>query len=191
MGRRNVATDVFKHIKIGEPDECWLWQLEPNAKGMPYFTVDGKKYVAYRLVYKLVHPEWDIDNPREFLRHQCKDKDGRAIDNPLCCNPSHVIPGTHLENMLDMVLRGRSGLTKEILFDIIKIKDEHPDLTHSQIASRMSFKHKVNVSRQAVTDLLNGNRHRELKNVIDEEQRKIKESGACPQEENIETPKLC
>lgn len=177
MGRTNLPTDVFKYIKLGEPNECWPWTGGCNSKGIPYFTVDGRKIIAYRLVYKLTHPEWDIDNPREVLRHQCKDERGRDVDNPLCCNPSHVIPGTHEENMLDMVLKGRSGLTKDILRDILHMNREHPDMTHMQIATRMTFKHKTNVSRQAVTDLLNGNRHRELRNLIDEEQRKIEESG--------------
>ncbi len=177
MGRRNVPTDVFRYIKLGEPDECWPWIGGLNGKDLPYFSIDGRKILAYRFVYKLMHPEWDIDNPREVLRHQCKDKEGRAIDNPLCCNPNHVIPGTHVENMLDMVLRGRSGLTKEVLRDILKTKEEHPDMTHKQIADRMSYKHKINISRQAVTDLLGGNRHRELRNAIDAEQKAIEDSG--------------
>lgn len=177
MGRRNLPTDVFQYIKIGESHECWPWIGGTNGKGIPYFTVDGKKIIAYRLVYKLMHPEWDIDNSREVLRHQCKDEQDRDVDNPLCCNPKHVIPGTHVENMLDMVLKGRSGLTKDILRDILMMNKEHPDMTHMQIATRMTFKHKTNVSRQAVTDLLNGNRHRELRNLIDEEQRKVDESG--------------
>lgn len=177
MGRRNLPTDVFKYIKLGEPHECWLWTGGCNSKGLPYFTVNGRKVLAYRLVYKLTHPEWDMDNSREVLRHQCRDEQGRHIDNPLCCNPKHVIPGTHEENMLDMVLKGRSGLTKDILRDILHMNREHPDMTHMQIATRMTFKHKTNVSRQAVTDLLNGNRHRELRNAIDAEQMAIEESG--------------
>lgn len=177
MGRRNVAHDVFKYIRLGEPDECWLWIGGCNSKGIPYFSLDGKKVIAYRLVYKLVNPSWDIDNSREVLCHQCKDKEGRAVDNPLCCNPNHVTPGTHVENMLQMVLRSRSGLTRDILYDILSINKEHPDMTHMQIATRITYKHKTNVSRQAVTDLLGGNRHRELRNLIDEEQRAIEESG--------------
>ena len=177
MGRSNIPTDVFKYIKLGEPDECWLWIGGCNSKGIPYFTLSGKKVIAYRLVYKLTHPDWDIDNSREVLCHQCKDKEGRHVDNPLCCNPNHVIPGTHEENMLQMVLRSRSGLTKDILRDILHMNREHPDMTHMQIATRMTFKHKTNVSRQAVTDLLNGNRHRELRNAIDAEQMAIEESG--------------
>lgn len=184
MGRRNLPTDVFKYIKLGEPHECWPWTGQPNKDGIPYFSLDGRKVIAYRLVYKLTHPEWDIDNPRELLRHQCTDELGRPIDNPLCCNPDHVIPGTHVENMLDMVLRGRQGLTKDMVRAILRMKEEHPDLTHKQIADRISYKFETNVSRQCVTDLLAGNRHRELRNAIDQEQRAIDESGQTKAQED-------
>lgn len=178
MGRRNVPTDIFKFIDIRGPDDCWLWKGGTNKDGIPYFTIENKKVIAYRLVYWLVNPTWDINNSREVLRHQCKDSEGRAIDNPLCCNPKHVIPGTHLENMLDMVLRSRSGLTKDMVYAILNMHREFPDMTHSQIAARITFKFQQNVARQTVTDLLSGNRHRELKNLIDEEQRKIDEPNA-------------
>lgn len=187
MGRRNKPYDVFKFIDIKGPGECWLWKGGTNKDGIPYFTLDNKKVIAYRLVYSLVNPTWDINNSREVLRHQCKDAEGRAVDNPLCCNPAHVIPGTHIENMLDMASRGRSGLTKAMIYDIIKLNREMPELTHKQIADRIAFKHQTNVSRQAITDLLAGNRHRELRNLIDAEQRGIDESGSLRSTQGTES----
>jgi hypothetical protein len=184
MARRNLPTDVFKYIQLGEPHECWPWTAGANKDGIPYFSLNGRKIIAYRLVYKLVHPDWDIDNPREVLRHKCEDEQGRPIDNPLCCNPDHVIPGTHIQNMLDMVLRGRQGLTKEMVYAILSLVKEHPEMTHKQVADRISYKYQVNVSRQCVTDLLAGNRHRELRNLIDAEQRAIDESGMTDEQIN-------
>jgi len=179
MGRKNVPTDVFQHIDMNpiHPNTCWLWTAGVNGKGIPYFQVDGKKIIAYRLVYKLTHDEWDIDNSRELICHQCKDANGIAVDNPLCCHPDHMKPGTHLDNMLEMASRGRTGLTIDALRDILMLREQFPQLTQGQIADRVSFKHKISVSRQAVTDLLRGARHQALKNELDKRERDLEESG--------------
>lgn len=183
MARRNKPTDVFKFLDMsGGPNACWLWKGSINERGIPQFTLNGRKRAAYRVTYKLVHPEWDDTNPRDMLRHQCKDMDGRAIDNPLCCNPSHVEPGTHQENMVDMMLRGRSGLTLDMLQDIMDIKKNHPELTHSQIAARVTGKHNVQVARQTVTDILSKRRRAVAQEMLDERERKLKEMNDGTQE---------
>jgi len=178
-GRRNSPTDVFKHLNMNPepPLLCWLWTSGVNGKNLPYFSLAGKRVLAYRVVYKIMNPEWDIDNSREVMRHMCTDMNGVHVDNPLCCNPLHLMPGTHEQNMLDMVLRGRSGLTMAALRDIINLHKQFPELTQKQIADRVSFKHEINVSRQAVTDLLRGARHKALKDEMDKVDRELEESG--------------
>jgi hypothetical protein len=177
--RRNTYTDVFKHINLNPtpPSTCWLWRDPVGGKGIPYFNVNGRKIIAYRLVYWLTHPDWDINNTREFILHTCVDMNGNKVDNPLCCNPEHLRPGTHEQNMIDMMLRGRSGLTIAAIRDILKIAESELELTHGQIASRVAFKHKINVGRSTVTSILNGDRRKKLKDALDQAQRDIDESG--------------
>lgn len=179
MGRKNEYHDVFKHIDLKPvwPMTCWLWVASVSDKGMPYFQVEKRKYVAYRLVYWLTHPTWDILNRREMILHTCVDANGVSVDNPLCCNPDHLRPGTHEQNMLDMMLRSRKGLTKSAIFDIVKIHKDNPELTHSQIAARVSFANEIPVARQTVTDILSGRRRKVLRDVIDIENKAIDESG--------------
>lgn len=182
MGRRtNALSDVFRHInmKPEPPVTCWLWTRDGsvNSKGIPEFTVGGKKYAAYRIVYWLTHPEWDITNKREFILHTCVDALGRNVDNPLCCNPAHLRSGTNNDNMLDMMLRGRKGLTKDAVCAILDINQKFPDLTHSQIASMVSHQHQQSVARQTVTDILNHRRRKVLRDDIDARNREIDSSG--------------
>ena len=37
--------------------------------------------------------------------HNCPDG-----DNPLCCNPAHLFPGTPKENTRDMIAKGRANM---------------------------------------------------------------------------------
>lgn len=138
MSRSNKRTDVFKHIDMtGGEDACWPWQLTPGAtsydmktgqksmksKPRPYFTVQGRKYMATRLVYELVHGvELQVS---QFILHQC--------DNSLCCNPKHMRLGSHEENMAEMVQRDRHGLPHETV-KRIRVALMQKKLTQQEIA---------------------------------------------------------
>lgn len=115
MTKRNKPTDIFKHLDMsggpewtnpetGEVSRCWPFTGGLNDQGRPWFSVNGKKVLAYRLVWDLVKE--DKLGDRKYL-HQC--------DNPVCCNPAHGKPGTHEENMNEMKTRERHGLSHHMV----------------------------------------------------------------------------
>lgn len=91
-----VADRFWPRVDVRGPDECWPWMA---GKSGEYGTimVDGRTRRAHQIA-------WELANGRPFPddligRHSC--------DNPPCCNPSHVEPGTKADNAKDMVDRGR------------------------------------------------------------------------------------
>lgn len=121
----------------GGPEACWPFTGKVNNKGRPYFTCDGKKHLVYRLVYELVKGEGLLKD--RMARHTC--------DNEICCNPNHIVPGDHQENMNDMKERERHGLPHHTVRAIRKLGAM--GLAHSAIADRFG------VSRVCVTEIIN------------------------------------
>ena len=82
------------------PWVCWPWQgaLMPRGYGKLGKGGAGSGWLlAHRVSYELyIGP---IPEGKE-VRHSC--------DNPPCCNPSHLLPGTKINNMTDMHNRKRS-----------------------------------------------------------------------------------
>lgn len=91
-------------VIIGDKNECWLWSAFAKiSKG-------GKiKYGVFRLsnprrcrgahvVAYEIHNDCQLQ-PGLIVRHSC--------DNSMCCNPSHLLQGTHLDNIRDCIERGR------------------------------------------------------------------------------------
>jgi hypothetical protein len=116
MGKKfrppNTKHDVFKWITIRGDDDCWLWTGGLVGKdSRPYFSVDGKKLLAYRIVYELTSGE--TLTPDILIRHTC--------DNRVCCNPAHFIKGSHQQNMDDMKERQRHGLPHHTVRHIKKL----------------------------------------------------------------------
>lgn len=79
---------------------CWLWFGARDPRGYGRFNIGGRPkrtVFAHRF-------SWELTNARhagEFvIRHKC--------DTPECVNPEHLVLGTHAENVLDRISRGRS-----------------------------------------------------------------------------------
>jgi hypothetical protein len=154
--------DVFKYIKFPlqeggqlvphhnedgtvNKDGCWLWEGATGGRDKrPLFGLNGRRVTAYRLVWELTHGV--MLAPDELLLHEC--------DTPQCCCPDHLRVGTPGQNMKDMVLRERVGMTKRQVQEIMKMIDL--GFMQSHIA-----KH-VGKSRRLISDIANRTRYRDV-----------------------------
>ena len=90
MGRSNTLADVFKFIDThgNDPDVCWEWTGHKGGRdGRGYFTVEGRRELAYRVVWRIFKGE--IPEGME-IDHACC--------NPSCVNPHHLQPVWPSEN---------------------------------------------------------------------------------------------
>ena len=78
-------------VDVRGPDECWPWLGCVGSDGYGHFKLNGKPVPAHRVAAGI--------EGEAHGRHTC--------DTPLCCNPAHVVEGTHKQNMEDKVARGR------------------------------------------------------------------------------------
>lgn len=85
--------------RSGGPEACWPWRGALNSHGYGHVRWNGKCSRANRVAWMLTSGPLPEDKP--CVRHRC--------DQPSCCNPAHLLPGTHSENMDDMARRGRSA----------------------------------------------------------------------------------
>ncbi len=76
--------------KVSGGESCWEWNGSRNEDGYGIVKRDGKLRKAHRLAYELA---WGPIPDGLLIRHRC--------DNPPCCRPTHLIPGTKLDNARD------------------------------------------------------------------------------------------
>jgi hypothetical protein len=119
---------------------CWPWLGTKQSCGYGIFVVNGKIVLAHRWSYE--HHNNKKLNKKLVVRHMC--------DNPICCNPTHLLEGTQKENMQDAYERKRrhhkTALKREIVEQIFKLKLQ--GYLNKEIAS------KLNISRQVVSKYL-------------------------------------
>ncbi len=91
-----------KYVRKGPPDECWPWMGARSERGYGVFQLQGSAVRANRIAYFLHHGE---DPYPSLTRHSC--------DNPWCVNGTHLLKGSHTNNMQDMVERKRAATGDE------------------------------------------------------------------------------
>ncbi len=102
--------EIWRRIKVGTPEECWIWTAGAARSGYGKIKWRGRTYRAHRVVYELsVGPLVS----GQLVLHRC--------DVRRCCNPSHLYLGTMSDNTTDSSRRGRhhnAKLTEEQVREI-------------------------------------------------------------------------
>lgn len=148
MARTNVASDVFRSIDTqgNDPELCWPWTAHLGGRdGRGYMTLDGRRRLAYHIVYEIFNgpiPEGIK------IRHTC--------DNPACCNPKHLVPGTQGDNENDKYERDRAGYTHDMLKEIRRCAKL--GMSYRAIADRVNEKFDTQISFSGVGKVIRGER---------------------------------
>ena len=89
----------FKYVK--KTNTCWVWTGCRVSNRYGNILINGKHTLAHRYSYEL--HKGKIANGL-YVCHKC--------DNGLCVNPDHLFLGTQLDNMRDMIKKGRGCFQK-------------------------------------------------------------------------------
>lgn len=90
----NLSLEERFWQRVKKGNGCWLWDRAHGRYGV--IRHDGKLLFAHRLSWEL-HYGAIPDGLR--ILHKC--------DVTLCCRPDHLFLGTQVENIADMVAKGR------------------------------------------------------------------------------------
>lgn len=94
---------LLRHLdRSGGAEACWPWKGATSGNGYGRMKVAGKLYLPHRLMAAVVFGNIDDGGPAyhgRVVMHDC--------DNPLCCNPKHLIVGNQKANVIDMDRKGR------------------------------------------------------------------------------------
>lgn len=82
--------------RSGGPRACWPWTASRQPDGYGKVNRRGRYLVASHVALEIALGR-DLA-PGEFSCHRC--------DNPPCCNPAHLFPGTNAENLRDLSAKG-------------------------------------------------------------------------------------
>ncbi len=110
MGKANSIEKMSKKIKI-DKNNCWVWQGSLSKSGYGKSSYQDKSWRSHRLMFYFYN-----GFVPSIVMHSC--------DNRACVNPNHLKEGTHRENMIDMVKKGRSSKPKGTHHSQSRFRDE-------------------------------------------------------------------
>lgn len=95
----NKLTTIEKLLtKTERQGECLIWVGDHSAKGYGYIRLNGKRLRAHRVMFEIHHGHIPAGT---VILHSC--------DNPACINIAHLKAGSQLDNVHDMLNKGRAN----------------------------------------------------------------------------------
>ncbi|QIN93650.1 HNH endonuclease [Gordonia phage DumpsterDude] len=84
-----------------ELGKCWVWTGATKDGGYGVIRPSGQRSGPPAKAHRVSAEFAGMDVAGRFVLHAC--------DNPPCVNPAHLRPGAPIDNVEDMVSRGRQG----------------------------------------------------------------------------------
>lgn len=81
---------IHDNVTIDPVTQCWNWNKSVTSAGYGQFTRNKKYWTTHTFVYTQMHGEIPKGS---VIRHTCH--------NTKCCNPAHLIIGSHRDNYHD------------------------------------------------------------------------------------------
>lgn len=138
----SALSSFMSEVRI-TPD-CWVWTGDPNSSGYGSFQSGLFRANAHRFMYCIMN-----DEEPEVVRHTC--------GNRMCVKPTHLIPGSQVENMQDKFYDGTGNTQKLNVVQVKEIRDRYIRTGH-RTSNAKELASEYGVSPKYVRMIANGKR---------------------------------
>lgn len=138
---------IIALLKVNTENGCHEYQGSRCRQGYGYISDEfGKTKKAHREIFK--HFNGEITDGL-IVRHAC--------DNPKCCNPEHLILGTHKDNAMDAKIRGRNARGSKNWYSKLTEKDVYSIKKMLKVGGKPSVIAKIfNITRGNINKIRSG-----------------------------------